>query len=106
LKTAVLIVRQRTPLSVRAIQLFEVPDFHIVELKYGELVFARELYMINPLQVHVMNALLLRPGKRVVRNFNDVFSHCERHYPSVRFELYQDEKQKQFRDGRRRYRES
>jgi hypothetical protein len=109
---------------VQAIQLFGVPDSHIVELKYGELVFARELYMINPLQVHVMNAVLLlrmrrvfvrclklddkrpfrfvlynRPGKRFIRNFNVIFSHCERHYPSLPFELYQDEKLKQFREN-------
>jgi hypothetical protein len=124
LKTPIFIVRQRTTFSVQAIQLFGVPNGHIVELKYGELIFARQLYMINPLQIHVMNAVLLlrmrrvfvrclnlddrrpfrfvlynRPGKRWVTNFDAIFAHCENHYPSIRFELYQDEKQRQFREN-------
>jgi hypothetical protein len=124
LKKAIFIVRQRTTFSVQAIQLFGVPNEHIVELRYGELAFARELFMINPLQVHAMNALLLtkmravfvkklaldverpfryvlynRPGKRWVTNFQDIFAHCEPKWPTVSFELYQDEKQKDFRSN-------
>jgi len=110
--------------SVAALRLFGIMDTHIVEMPYGTAIFGREVFLIRPLQVQKMNAVLLgqmravfvkklgldrvepfryvlynRKGKREALNFDNLFDHFNPMFPDVKLELYQDELQFVFKDG-------
>jgi hypothetical protein len=113
------IVRQRSYFSYRALRLFGIPGPHIIDAPYGTVVFGAEVFMVRPLQLQLMNALLLermrsvfvrrlgldksppfryvivnRPGKREILN---AYRIVKRFNGSVPLEVYDAQYAGQFR---------
>jgi hypothetical protein len=114
-KRGYFLIRKKVTFAREAIALFEIEESHLLELKDDESVFAREMYLIRPLQMERVNALMMermravfaqrlgldkvaphryvfydRPSRKVV-NRGKVIAHVRKSRNSIKFDIYSDE---------------
>lgn len=113
------VVRKRSSFVANALMLYGIPDSHIVELNNNEEIFAKNMYLVRPLQMQVMLGVALRRMRaffiqkfgldnkkpfryvfynrkhnRKMVNFADLQKGIEEKFAhsKLNFELFQDEK--------------